>query len=356
MQQEQQQTQLSASTLPGPGQPDREPVMVNGIPVEDAVEQMQLQLQMVQSRLRSAAASVSGHACESYEYTYQWVVANCSPEDWQYSMDMPALYSLVRPEGQNHDVMLTEEFNSSKAGYASSAHASLSLSFKTKIPAKSGHPFSAIAKYSDWESIGIKKGFRDLVEEIVRALEASTSKSMSVHMTHKVAAHRILLTLLTDSVQQMLKIHRMMDAQFQRYRQVLGVVCDESKWILSSQFAEAVFVVTWRARLIGSDVFSETGHTIVSMYMWAALQTHRVLQGYIEFDFIAHPEVSSVVVEHLIQTRVPMNMHQALKDEMSGVKSSVKAATTLVETLESKLSRQAENIVILLQDVKGLKK
>jgi hypothetical protein len=77
MQHEQQQTQLSASSLPGPGQSDREPVMVNGIPVEDAVEQLQLQLQMVQSRLRSDAASVAGHAFESYEDTINgwWPIA-----------------------------------------------------------------------------------------------------------------------------------------------------------------------------------------------------------------------------------------------------------------------------------------
>jgi hypothetical protein len=48
-------------------------------------------------------------------------------------------------------------------------------------------------------------------------------------------------------------------------------------------------------------------------------------------DFIAHPEVSSVVVEHLIQTRVPMNMHQDLKDEIVGLTFIVKAATTLVK-------------------------
>jgi hypothetical protein len=98
------------------------------------------------------------------------------------------MYIMVRPEGQNHDVMLTEESNSSKAGYASSAHARLSLSFKTKVPgvfgadrsAKSGHPFSAIAKYSDWGSVGIKRGFSDLVEESVRSLEDSKDKSMSV--------------------------------------------------------------------------------------------------------------------------------------------------------------------------------
>jgi hypothetical protein len=157
MQHEQQQHQLSAPILPGPGKSDRETVMVNGIPVEDAVEQLQLQLQMMQSRLRSDAASVSGHVFESYEDTYQWLVVNCSPEDWKYVMDMPALYSLVRPEGTNHDVMLTEVSNSRNDGYASSAHARLSLSFKTKFPgffgadrsAKNGHPFSAIAKYSD---------------------------------------------------------------------------------------------------------------------------------------------------------------------------------------------------------------
>jgi hypothetical protein len=53
--------------------------MVNGVPVEDAVEQLYLQLQMVQSRLRSDSASVAGHVFESYEDTCQWVVANSSP-------------------------------------------------------------------------------------------------------------------------------------------------------------------------------------------------------------------------------------------------------------------------------------
>jgi hypothetical protein len=83
-------------------------------------------------------------------------------------MDMPALYSLIRPDGQQHDVMLQEESNSSKAGYASSAQARLLLSFKMKVPgilgadrsAKNGHPFSAISDFSKWESTGSKKGFR----------------------------------------------------------------------------------------------------------------------------------------------------------------------------------------------------
>jgi hypothetical protein len=81
-----------------------ESFMVHGVPVEDAVEklqsQFQPQLKMVQSHLSSDTASVAGHVFESYEDTYQWVVANCSPEDWQYVMNMPVLYSLVSSDGQ----------------------------------------------------------------------------------------------------------------------------------------------------------------------------------------------------------------------------------------------------------------
>jgi hypothetical protein len=82
------------------------PVMVNDLPVEDAVAQLQLKIQVVQSRLISDSASIAGHLLESFEDTLAGVVAHCSPEDWQYGMDMRALYSLIRSDGQKHDVML----------------------------------------------------------------------------------------------------------------------------------------------------------------------------------------------------------------------------------------------------------
>jgi hypothetical protein len=56
--------------------------MGNGVPEEDAVAQLQMQIQVVQSRLRSDSASIAGHVFESYEDTLAWVVAHCSPEDW----------------------------------------------------------------------------------------------------------------------------------------------------------------------------------------------------------------------------------------------------------------------------------
>jgi hypothetical protein len=98
--------------------------------------------------------------------------------------------------------------------------------------------------------------------------------------------------LLTYSVHQMLKLHHVMDSQFLRYHTVLGAACEDGNGIIISQFAEAVLAGTLRARLIGADAFSETGHTRCAVYLWVALQTHRVLKCHIELGFTAHPEVS----------------------------------------------------------------
>jgi hypothetical protein len=193
-QQEFRQHNLAPPLFPGPGSPGSGPVMGNGVPEEDDVAQLQLQIQVVQSRLRSDSASIAGHVFGSYEDTLAWVVAHCSPEDWQYVMNMPALYSLICPDGQKNDVMLQEESNSNKAGNASSAQARLSLSFKMKVPgifgadrsANNVHPFSAISDFSNWESTRIKQGFRYKVEEGVMELESSLCRSVSVHVTHTV--------------------------------------------------------------------------------------------------------------------------------------------------------------------------
>jgi hypothetical protein len=91
---------------------------------------------------------------------------------------------------------------------------------------------------------------------------------------HKVQARCNFLTLLTDSVQHMLKLQHMTEAQFFRYHSVLGIGGDDGNMILASQFAVAVFAGTWISRVIGADAFKETGHNMCAMYLWAALHTH----------------------------------------------------------------------------------
>jgi hypothetical protein len=174
------------------------------------------------------------------------------------------LYSLVRPDGHIYDTLMEEEYNCSKAGYESSTQARLALSFKTKVPgifggdkvARNGHPFADIDSYDKWFSTGLKKCFHDQVVDAAKTFETTLSRRLVVQLGHKHNARRIFITLLIDSIQNMLKIHRMMDGRFLRYRTVLETARDDGNWILSSQFNEAVFVGTWSARLIGADALS----------------------------------------------------------------------------------------------------
>jgi hypothetical protein len=82
----------------------------------------------------------------------------------------------------------------------------------------------------------------------------------------------------------------------------------------------------------------------VAMFLWACLQTHRVLQDDIDLEFIAHPEIGAVIVEHLIKTRTPMTMHSELKSENVELRSQIKALTCNYEKLESRLGFHENDI------------
>jgi hypothetical protein len=80
------------------------------------------------------------------------------------------------------------------------------------------------------------------------------------------------------------------------------------------------------------------------MFMLACLQTHRVMQSYIELEFISHPEIGAVVVEHLIKTRTPMSMHVTLKAENVELKAHMKTMSSNLDKLESRVERQANDV------------
>jgi hypothetical protein len=125
---------------------------------------------------------------------------------------------------------------------------------------------------------------------------------------------------------------------------------------LCGNFGSAVLTGAYKARLIGADAFSdEVDHVRVTMFMWACLQTHRFMQSYIELEFISHPEIRAVAVEHLIKTRTPMSMHVALKAENVELKAHMKTMSSNLDKLESRVRRH-ENDVKKLREKKLLKR
>jgi hypothetical protein len=124
------QVNVGTSVLPGPN----EGVQVDGLPIEDYVRQMRRELDVFPLRIKSEVVTIGGITFEPYDDTLKWVSQYCHKDDLKYVMGIPALYSLVKTDGQGHNALLEEQANSTKAGYSSAKQARLSLSFQSKIP------------------------------------------------------------------------------------------------------------------------------------------------------------------------------------------------------------------------------
>jgi hypothetical protein len=55
----------------------------------------------------------------------------------------------------------------------------------------------------------------------------------------------------------------------------------------------------------------------------------------VDMNFVDHPKIPAVIVEHFIKTRVPMEQHQKLKDEVDMCHATGKAFTRSMDKMES---------------------
>jgi hypothetical protein len=158
---------------------------------------------------------------------------------------------------------------------------------------------------------------------------------------HRPEPYRLFSAMLTQSVDKTNALHRMLDKQHTRYRDIHRAQQSEGNWTLICFFAEAAFSRAWKARLVGAEAFSETAdlNTRGDLFLWDALQCHRVMSDYVDMNFVNHPEISAVIVEHLIKIRVPLEHHQKLKDEVDMCPSTVKVFTSSMDKMESRMGR-----------------
>jgi hypothetical protein len=324
--------------------------LIDGKPLPDVVKTLILQVEVIQSRMKSQSVHMGGILFESYEDTYRWVCTHLNENAWSYILDMPGLYSLVLRDGKTFLSQLEEEVNAFKAGYGNTNNARMDLSFNSMIPdifepgKKSkveGHPFPFIDTVSKWESSGIQKGLRDFIEDKITSLTRACCRHIETNLMHFPEPYRLFSAMLTQSVDQTNSLHRMLDKQHTRYRKMYGAQKSEGNWTLICLFAEAAFSRTWKDRLVGAENFSEMAdlNTRRALFLWAALQCHRVMFDYVEMNFVNQPEISAVFVEHLIKKRVPLEQHQKLKDEVDMCRPTVKAFTSSMDKMESCMGR-----------------
>jgi hypothetical protein len=85
-------------------------------PLPDVVKTLSVQVEVIQSRMKSQSAHMGGISFESYEDTDRWKCTHLNENDWTYILDMPGPHILVRRDGKTFPSHPDEEANAFKAG------------------------------------------------------------------------------------------------------------------------------------------------------------------------------------------------------------------------------------------------
>jgi hypothetical protein len=85
--------------------------LIDGKPLPDVVKTLRLQVEVIQSRMKSQSVHMGGISFESYEDTYRWVCTHLNENEWTYILDMPGLCSLVCRDDNIFPSQLEEEAN-----------------------------------------------------------------------------------------------------------------------------------------------------------------------------------------------------------------------------------------------------
>ena len=76
-------------------------------------------------------------------------------------------------------------------------------------------------------------------------------------------------------------------------------------------------------------VIAESAHSMtdksrqVGLYLWASMQSHRIMAEYVKADFKRHPDVAPNVTFFLFENRAPKSMITSLKKENNDLANKV---------------------------------
>jgi hypothetical protein len=268
--------------LQGSPHPGNSGDMVDGKPLLDIIRTLNLQVEVIQSRMQSQVVRMGGILFESYEDTYWWVYTSLNENYWTYVLDIPGVYTLVQRDGKGFTAMLDEEVDVCKVGYYNANNPHITLSYTSmfpdifkpdKTPKVEGRLFPAIDAVLKWESSGVQKGFSDEVGDTITALEKAHCHRIETQMMHQPEHCRLFSAMLMKLVDHMNALRHMVDKNNTRYQEICGAQQAVGNWTLICLFTEAAFSGAWKARLVGADAFSDKTDPYIrgALCLWAVL-------------------------------------------------------------------------------------
>jgi hypothetical protein len=287
-------------------------------------------LRLVEARLPSTSTRLGGEAFQSRVDVLAFVEGHVPSNCFYLFHDVVTLMeSLTTSHVERKDV-LQEWYQSSKVG-VNEASACHMASFHLILPTVFGrtkegtatspkHHLPSVKLFREWNTFdgvsGVKGNIAAGMEDLKYQFRQDIDHSLSLDQHTKA---RLLATEMHECSQNfVMEMSSWMDAFFQELV-ATSEASEEEAWEVVGACIRKVFEVIRIPRVQAANATMDVDpKSQCATYLWALVQSHRVMKEFLETRFRNHGAIAPVIVLHIFKTRVTRVAHLSTIKRLEG--------------------------------------
>lgn len=240
------------------------------------------------------------------------------------------------------EVLMARDHHTTKGGFsnlsAAKSYASAQQSVPGMLAGTAEHPIPGAKTYDKYDH---QDGIKGIRYEITRGVDHRGNALMSL-MQRDLRSSPIALSVFTALVLNA-QIHWKTFAAFlSDLRNITYHQCHDAteSWLYACEVGRGVLDECYKLRHVGSERSNMKEFTIqdAARLMWGMLQTHNLMEEFLKYKFLGHPNLSSYSINHLFRNRVTPSSLGTVKGEVQKLVSRVAALDTSVGKHETRLA------------------
>lgn len=310
-----------------------------------AFESLKVKVQLLESRLGENPVRIGDYIFNSKEDVRAWVEEHASGLSFSLFHDPITLMENLTDIHMERKDVITEFYQASKIGFSEPESKHIAA-FRIIVPTLLGRtkegdklsintPLAALPDYATWNS---NDNFSDVKSRIQRGLDdlklqIGDAITTSCYLHPK--AERLAQKMHDLSHTFLSELSSWIDSFYNELKATSHCTPQEA-WHLVALCVQKLFeeLRIPRARAANAAGIKATNDRL-STYLWALLQVHQSMSGFLTHRFRGHPSVAPVVMLHIFSTRVTWAAHKKLEEAVSKISSRL----TFLDKLNDRITK-----------------
>jgi len=290
--------------------------------------------------MRSKAVTVGGQTFACLEDVRAFVKTHVPNNNFELFTDVISFLCSYSEDCTPKEAV-ESEYQATKVGLTQEA-ARHAVSYQVQVPyllgsSKSSVALSAIPKFDDWSSPCAQLGVKNRADSFFQTFDKSQADAITLEFPDGGQAAALAQGMHQASYTCYNRMATSMDSFNIELKSVPGASVAES-WSLVCKcvrgFVKDCYDLRFGAKM--AMVLSDKSERC-ARYVWAAVQTHGVMQEYIRLNFREHPTMAAKINLHVYHQRLLLTVVEKLKTRVQNLEKANTALSRSLDTLQGRL-------------------